>query len=75
MVGFQSDLIHTFNKNKNAIKKSDYFNSIKHRHNIILLGDSLGDLTMADGAYNVKNILKIGFLNTKVTFFVVYIIS
>ena len=66
LIGFQGDLIHTFNKNKSAIHKSDYFNSIKHRHNIILLGDSIGDLSMAEGAHNAQNILKIGFLNDKV---------
>lgn len=30
------------------------------------MGDSLGDLSMADGAPCVENILKIGFLNDKV---------
>jgi len=41
-----------------------------HRDNIILMGDSLGDLRMAHGAAECHNILTFGFLNDKV-----YIIS
>ena len=65
LVGFKGDLIHIYNKNENAIHKSDYFQKIAHRHNVILLGDSMGDLRMADGAAG-ENVLKIGFLNDKV---------
>ena len=54
------------NKNESAIHDSDYFKQLRHRENLILLGDSLGDLDMADGATNIANILKIGFLNDKV---------
>ena len=42
MVGFKGELIHVFNKNESAIHKSDYFENISHRENIILMGDSLG---------------------------------
>jgi hypothetical protein len=31
------------------------------------MGDTIGDLKMADGAAHVTNILKIGFLNDKVS--------
>lgn len=43
-----------------------YFQQLSTRTSIILLGDSMGDLTMADGVPSVENILKIGFLNDKV---------
>ncbi|XP_048775723.2 7-methylguanosine phosphate-specific 5'-nucleotidase A-like isoform X2 [Ostrea edulis] len=66
MTGFQDDLIHVFNKNEGAIHDSDYFQNVEHRNNVILMGDSLGDLHMADGAIGVKNKLTIGFLNVKV---------
>lgn len=67
MVGFMGDeIIHTFNKNENAIHFSDYFYNIRHRENLLLMGDSLGDLRMAEGADHVECILKIGFLNFKV---------
>ena len=66
MRGFHGDMIHVYNKNESSIHDSDYFSNLSHRHNIILMGDSLGDLHMADGATDVKNKLKIGFLNVKV---------
>ena len=58
-----------FNKNENAIHDSDYFKKLEGRDNVMLLGDSLGDLKMADGA-NASNLLKIGFLNDKVGSFI-----
>ena len=65
-MGFKGELIHIYNKNENAIHNSDYFENLQHRENILLLGDSLGDLQMAEGAVESANILKIGFLNDKV---------
>ncbi|XP_040209113.1 cytosolic 5'-nucleotidase 3A isoform X1 [Rana temporaria] len=64
--GFKGELIHVYNKHDGALKRTEYFNQLKDSSNIILLGDSLGDLTMADGVSNVENILKIGYLNDKV---------
>ncbi|KAL4217217.1 7-methylguanosine phosphate-specific 5'-nucleotidase [Mactra antiquata] len=49
-----------------AIHDSDYFTNLSHCTNAILMGDSLGDLQMANGAENVKAKLTIGFLNTRV---------
>ncbi|XP_029445639.1 cytosolic 5'-nucleotidase 3A isoform X2 [Rhinatrema bivittatum] len=64
--GFKGELIHVYNKHDGALKSTEYFNQLKDNSNIILLGDSLGDLTMADGVANVENILKVGYLNDKV---------
>uniref|UniRef100_A0A8D0HAM5 5'-nucleotidase n=1 Tax=Sphenodon punctatus TaxID=8508 RepID=A0A8D0HAM5_SPHPU len=64
--GFKSPLIHTYNKNNTVLENTEYFQQLSARTNIILLGDSMGDLTMADGVANVHHILKIGFLNDKV---------
>ncbi|XP_053323610.1 cytosolic 5'-nucleotidase 3A isoform X1 [Spea bombifrons] len=64
--GFKGELIHVYNKHDGALKNTEYFGHLKDNSNIILLGDSLGDLTMADGVPNVENILKIGYLNDKV---------
>ncbi|XP_012658578.1 7-methylguanosine phosphate-specific 5'-nucleotidase isoform X2 [Otolemur garnettii] len=64
--GFKGQLIHTYNKNSSVCENSSYFQQLQGKTNIILLGDSMGDLTMADGVPGVQNILKIGFLNDKV---------
>ncbi|GFN83763.1 RNA-directed DNA polymerase from mobile element jockey-like [Plakobranchus ocellatus] len=67
MIGFANEeLIHTFNKNENAVHSSDYFSNIRHRENLLLMGDTLGDLGMAQGAEHISCILKIGFLNFEV---------
>lgn len=45
-----------------------YFEELSHRHNALVLGDSLGDVQMGKGLHNPESILKIGFLNDKVQF-------
>jgi len=69
MNGFRGQLIHTFNKNEGALEHSAYFEEISHRHNIILVGDMMGDLNMADGIENINVLLKIGYLNNVVCAF------
>lgn len=64
--GFKGELIHVYNKHDGALRNTEYFKQQKENSNIILMGDSLGDLSMADGVPSVENILKIGFLNDKV---------
>merc|ERR1712038_2104220 len=59
-VGLKGDLIHIFNKNQSAVQNTDYFERQGGRQNIMLLGDSMGDLTMAAGAKGDRNIIKIG---------------
>lgn len=66
MIGWKGEMIHVFNKNESAVHDSDYFQNLSHRGNILLMGDSLGDLHMADGAEQVEAKLTIGFLNTRV---------
>jgi len=61
LVGFDNDnLIHMFNKNQSALSQED----VAHfrRDNRILLGDSIGDVTMLDG----DDVLRVGFLNDHV---------
>jgi 5'-nucleotidase len=61
-VSYTMPLIHPFNKNESCVKKSKYKSQIAKRKNVILLGDSLGDLTMAKGMKH-DCIIKIGFYN------------
>ena len=63
IISFTDKLIHSFNKNEQEIHDTPYFQSILHRPNVILLGDSLGDVGMIGGMKNLKQILRIGFLN------------
>ncbi|KAJ7313524.1 hypothetical protein JRQ81_004974 [Phrynocephalus forsythii] len=64
--GFKAPLIHTYNKNNTVLKNTEYFQQLGTRTNVLLLGDSMGDLSMADGVADVENILRIGFLNDRV---------
>ena len=66
MIGFTDEMIHMYNKNENAIHSSAYFERLKGRNNVILMGDNVGDLHMADGVENPNVTLRIGFLNQPV---------
>uniref|UniRef100_A0A5K4EJM6 5'-nucleotidase n=1 Tax=Schistosoma mansoni TaxID=6183 RepID=A0A5K4EJM6_SCHMA len=68
LIGFSSPIIHVFNKTAGSIIN----NSIPKRPNVLLLGDSPGDVHMADGATiddptgQLGTVLRIGFLNESV---------
>lgn len=66
IIGFQDELIHVFNKNESELNDPEYEKYIENRHNLILLGDSTGDIDMSIGLSNINNILKIGFLNNNI---------
>lgn len=63
---FKGELIHIYNKREGALLNTGHFQELRTRPNVLLVGDSLGDLNMADGVQDMENILKIGFLNDKV---------
>ena len=63
---FKGQLIHTFNKREGALSRAAGLRELQGRPNVLLLGDSLGDLTMADGVSEHQNVLTIGFLNDQV---------
>lgn len=63
--GYQGKIIHPFNKNEHSIEDYPYFEEVKNKKNVILIGDSLGDSNMCDGIKH-ENIIKIGFLNFNV---------
>eukprot|EP01125_Pyxidicula_operculata_P005807 TRINITY_DN2026_c0_g1_i3.p1 TRINITY_DN2026_c0_g1~~TRINITY_DN2026_c0_g1_i3.p1 ORF type:complete len:254 (-),score=69.43 TRINITY_DN2026_c0_g1_i3:109-870(-) len=69
IVGFHEPLIHVYNKNEISVShdhSATWFGSVEKRKNVILLGDSLGDLGMAEGIKNPEVVLKIGFLNKNI---------
>jgi len=66
VLSFNADtrrLIHIFNKNESVLEDTEYGRYIENRHNLLLLGDSVGDVDMCTGLTNVHNVLKLGFLN------------
>jgi 5'-nucleotidase len=56
-------IIHSFNKNEHEIHDTPYYQSILNRPNVILIGDVTGDVAIIEGIKNLKQILKIGYLN------------
>lgn len=67
LIGFKGQNIHVFNKNTHAVENASYFETIKERHNVVLLGDSLGDLDISEGIPHKENLLTIGYLNHHVS--------
>jgi len=63
--GYKSNIIHSFNKNEGQIKTHPYYDQIKKRKNVMLLGDSMGDLGMSEGLEH-DTVLRIGFLNENI---------
>ena len=64
-VSVKEPIIHNFNKDETSIKNFPAFEIVKNRKNVLLLGDSLGDVGMIEG-FDYDNLLKIGFLNEKI---------
>lgn len=62
VIGIKEPIIHSMNKHETAVKNFPVFRHIKDRKNVILLGDSLEDVGMAEG-FDYENLIKIGFLN------------
>jgi len=64
VIGYSDKLIHVYSKNEVEIKDTPYYQEVAKRKNVILLGDSLGDLGMTEGMEHDTTI-RIGFLNEK----------
>ncbi|CAL8108299.1 unnamed protein product [Calicophoron daubneyi] len=69
LVGFREPLIHTFNKSANSVANDHFAQLSSERRNVLLIGDSIGDVNMADGAVDEDpagtsgTVLRVGFLN------------
>ena len=55
-------IVHVFSKNEMTLESLPVYSELLKRKNVILLGDSLGDIEMVEG-FDYENILKIGFYN------------
>lgn len=63
---FKGQLIHSFNKREGARSHVAALRELQARPNVLLLGDSLGDLAVAEAVAQQQNLLTIGFLNDQV---------
>lgn len=59
--GFAPQLIHATNKNESLLKNTEHYKLLEGRANVILMGDTLTDIEMAEGMKH-NNVLKIGFI-------------
>ncbi|XP_022127445.1 7-methylguanosine phosphate-specific 5'-nucleotidase [Pieris rapae] len=66
ILGIKGEVIHTYNKNEAAIKNTEYYEMVKERNNVILMGDNIGDAGMAEGMDHCDVIIKVGFLGRNV---------
>lgn len=64
-IGVKQPIIHGMNKDETLIQNFPFFNTIKDRKNVLLLGDSLDDIGMVKG-FDCENLIKVGFLNERV---------
>lgn len=64
-IGIEEPIIHSMNKDETTLHNFPFYNKIKNRKNIILLGDTLEDKDMVKG-FNYNNLIKVGFLNENV---------
>lgn len=64
-IGIKQPIIHSMNKDEASIKELFIYTSLLKRKNVLLLGDSLGDLGMIKG-FNYNNLISVGFLNEKI---------
>lgn len=64
-IDYRKPLVHVFNKDFKLVKESPIYHAIKHRKNVIAVGDNLSDLDMVKNC-EYDNLYKIGFLNEEV---------
>lgn len=65
MLAVRKPFIHTLNKDETSVRDFPAFEIIKHRKNVLLLGDNLDDIGMIKG-FDYDNLINIGFLNENV---------
>ena len=65
-IAVKEPIVHTLNKDEESIRRiPDAYKTIKNRPNVLLLTDSVADITMADGA-KIGTLLSFGFLNSNI---------
>lgn len=65
MTGVKEPIIHTYNKNEISIVQVANYKEIEGRKDVLIIGDTLGDIGMTEG-FDYDEIIRIGFLNDDV---------
>jgi cytosolic 5'-nucleotidase 3 len=67
ITGFTEPVLHVYNKSCHAwLKRNAHFTVADGRRNVLLFGDSLGDIKMSQGYEDqIDNIIRVGFLNDR----------
>ena len=60
MVGAKKPIIHSLNKYEIILREFPFFDQLKNRTNVILLGDQIDDLGMIEG-FDCENLLTVAF--------------
>jgi HAD superfamily hydrolase (TIGR01544 family) len=69
LVGWTAPVFHVFNKKASAALHSPFFQKfdLTHRNNVLLVGDSTGDVHMSEGLQcTADSVIRVGFLNDRV---------
>lgn len=64
-IGIKEPVIHSMNKDEKILDEFPFYDKIKNRKNVLLLGDYPEDIGMVEG-FKYDNLIKIGFLNEDV---------
>ncbi|MFA6424187.1 MAG: hypothetical protein WCV83_02620 [Candidatus Magasanikbacteria bacterium] len=64
VTNFKKPIIHSLNKYEITTRQFPFFNELRERTNVILLGDQIDDLGMIEG-FDYLNLLTVGFANEK----------
>ncbi len=64
VINYKKPVIHSLNKHETTVRQFPFFDQLRERRNVILLGDQIDDLGMIEG-FDYKNLLTIGFANEK----------
>ncbi|MFA6547817.1 MAG: haloacid dehalogenase-like hydrolase [Candidatus Magasanikbacteria bacterium] len=62
MIGAKKPIIHSLNKYEIILREFPFFEQLKDRTNVMLLGDAIDDLGMIEG-FDYKNLLNIAFVH------------
>ncbi len=64
-IAVREPIIHAFNKEETVLDNFSFYDKVKERKNVLLLGDGSDDVEMITG-FNYDNLIKVGFLNKNI---------